>query len=110
MTALGAADARILGVAGSHQLRQAMDVHVAPIDPRDQSWEVPQPAYRVYFHDARGASYEYEVSGANVKGVLEWADAESGDRTYVLYACATMNGLGLLRLQGHDPNENVAAH
>jgi len=87
-----------------------MDVHVAPIDPRDQSWEVPQPAYRVYFHDARGASYEYEVSGVDVKSVLEWADGEKGDRTYVLYACATMNGLGLLRLQGHDPNENVAAH
>jgi hypothetical protein len=87
-----------------------LDVHVALIDPRDQSCEVPQPAYRVYFHDARGASFEYEVSGAEVKNVLEWADAEKGDRTYVLYACATTNGLGLLRLQGHDPNENVAAH
>jgi len=84
-------------------------VHVAPIDPRDQSWEVRQPAYRVYFHDARGASYEYEVSGADVKRVLEWAEAEKGERTYVLYACATMDGLGLLRLQGQDPNQNVAA-
>ena len=65
-----------------------MEVHVAPIDPRDQSWEVPQPAYRVYFHNARGASYEYEVSGADVRSVLEWAEAEKGDRTYVLYACA----------------------
>ena len=65
-TVRGAAEARVLGVAGSHQLRQAMEVHVAPIDPRDQSWEVPQPAYRVYFHNARGASYEYEVSGADV--------------------------------------------
>ncbi len=84
------------------------DVHVAPMDPRDQSWEVSQPACRVYFHDARGASSEYEVSRADVKSVLEWAEAEKGDRTYVLYACAAMNGLGFLRLHGHDPNEDAA--
>lgn len=86
-----------------------MDVQVTPIDPRDQSWEDPQPAYRVYFHNARGASYEYEVSGADVESVLEWAESEKGDRSYVLYVRATIDGIGLLRLQGHDPNDNVAA-
>jgi hypothetical protein len=95
----------VLNVADSHELRRAVDLYVAHIDPRDQSWEDPQPAYRVYFHDAQGASDEYEVSGADVQGVLEWADAERGDRTYVLYVCATINGIGLLRLQGQDPND-----
>lgn len=85
-------------------------MHVTPIDPRDQNWEVTQPAYRVYFHNALGASHEYEVSGADVKSVLAWAEAEKGDRTYVLYACATRNGLGLVRLHGHDPNEDAVAH
>jgi hypothetical protein len=82
-----------------------VDVHVAHIDPRDQGWEDPQPAYRVYFHDAHGASDEYEVTGADVQSVLEWADAEKGDRTYVLYARAVVDGIGLLRLQGQDPND-----
>lgn len=38
-----------------------MDTHVERIDPRDQTWEDSQPIYRVYFHDAVGASDEYEV-------------------------------------------------
>ena len=92
-------------MAGSRQFRHAVDVHVAHIDPRDAGWEDPQPAYRVYFHDARGASDEYEVTGADLQSVLEWADAEKGDRTYVLYACALVDGIGLLRLQGQDPND-----
>ena len=80
-------------------------MQVDGVDPRDRGWEVDEPIYRVYFHDANGASDEYEVSGADVRSVIEWADGESGDRTYVLYARVSINGLGLLRLQGHDPND-----
>ena len=80
-------------------------MHVTRIDPRDQTWEDREPSYRVYFHDARGASDEYQVSGTDVQRVLDWAEVEKGDRTYVLYACVPIDGIGLLRLQGHDPNE-----
>jgi len=75
------------------------------VDPRDQTWEVSHPSYRVHFHDAAGASDEYEVTGANVAEVLAWAEARRGDRTFVLYACVPHEGLGLLRLEGSDPNE-----
>ena len=74
-----------------------------PVDPRDQTWEVDEPAYRVHFHDGRGASDEYEVRGADVDEVLAWAEQARGGRTFVLYACVPTDGLGLVRLQGNDP-------
>jgi hypothetical protein len=81
-------------------------VNIVGIDPRDQRWEVDTPAYRVYFHDARGTSDEYELTGADVTEVLAWAEAERRGRTYVAYVCATSrDGLGLLRLAGADPND-----
>jgi hypothetical protein len=85
---------------------QSADMRSTGVDPRDQTWEVPHPKYRVYFHDASGASDEYEVEGADVPEVLAWAEAKRGDRTFLLYACVARNGPGLLRLHGHDPNEH----
>ncbi|MFT4293936.1 MAG: hypothetical protein QM582_00820 [Micropruina sp.] len=76
------------------------------IDPRDQTWEIDRPRYRVYFHDAGGASEEYELSGADVDAVLAWAEQQRGSRTYVVYACVPEDGLGLIRLVGHDPNDS----
>jgi hypothetical protein len=75
------------------------------IDPRDAAWEIPNPRYRVYFHDSKGAADEYEIQGADVSEVLAWAEENRGDRTFILYACVPQDGLGLLRLHGHDPNE-----
>lgn len=75
-----------------------------PVDPRDQTWELDRPAYRVHFHDVRGASDEYEVRGADVGEVLAWAEEQRGGRTFVLYACVPADGLGLVRLYGSDPN------
>lgn len=75
------------------------------IDPRDQTWEIKSPKYRVYFHDANGASDEYEVEGADVPEVLAWAESRRGERTFVLYVCVPHDGLGLVRLHGSDPNE-----
>lgn len=42
----------------------------------------------------------------DVGELLDWAEAEAGQRTYVLYACVSAGGLGLLRLQGHNPNDH----
>jgi hypothetical protein len=76
------------------------------VDPRDQTWELSDPVYRVYFHDEHGTSDEYELSGAaSIADVLAWAGATRGDRTFVVYACVPQDGLGLVRLHGSDPNE-----
>lgn len=78
---------------------------MSPVDPRDQTWELDRPVYRVYFHDTAGTSEEFEVTGADADEVLAWAEAGRGRGTFVLYACVPGDpGLGLVRLAGHDPN------
>jgi hypothetical protein len=42
------------------------------VDPRDQTWEIERPTYRVYFHDSDGGSTETEVAGGEVAEVLAW--------------------------------------
>lgn len=79
-----------------------MDTHA--VDPRDQTWDLDQPKYRVYFHESDGSSDEYELANADVLEVISWAEESKGDRTFVLYACVPYDGLGLLRLAGTDPN------
>lgn len=79
-----------------------MDIRA--VDPRDQTWELERPSYRVYFHDANGAQDEYEVLDTDVVEVLAWAKTKRAGRTFVLYACVPGDGLGLVRLQGSDPN------
>lgn len=81
-------------------------MEIRTVDPRDQEWVIPDPKYRVYFFDSKGASDEYELEGADVAEVLEWAETERGDRTFVLYACVPHDRSGLLRLAGHDPNDH----
>jgi hypothetical protein len=55
------------------------------VDPRDQTWEIDQPRYRVYFHGPAGASDEREITGADVAEVIAWVDSHRDARTYVLY-------------------------
>jgi hypothetical protein len=80
-------------------------MEIRSVDPRDESWLIPEPRYRVYFFDASGNSDEYEITAADVAAVSTWAEAQRDGRTFVLYACVPYNGLGLIRLTGHDPNE-----
>ena len=77
---------------------------VEGIDPRDQTWELACPSYRVCFHDSHGGQDEYEVCDGDVCDVLAWAEAQRCARTFVLYACVPGDGLGLVRLHGSDPN------
>ena len=74
-----------------------------PIDPRDETWEVRAPRYRVYFFDGT-ASDEFELDAHDVVEALAWAEDHRGRRTYALYACAPINGMGLVLLAGADPN------
>jgi len=84
------------------------NMKASAVDPRDQTWEVDRPRYRVYFHDANGASDEHEITGADVGEVIAWAEAHRGAGTYVLYVCVASNGLGLVRLAGADPNASTS--
>jgi hypothetical protein len=77
---------------------------VTEIDPRDQTWEIDAPRYRVYFHDSHGNSHEHEIAGVEVTEALAWAEHERRDRSFILYACVPHDGIGLVRLSGRDPN------
>jgi hypothetical protein len=90
-------------------------MEVRPVDPRDTTWEIDEPAYRVYFWGRVPqpvgfpmgiAAEEFEVTGADVHEVITWAEATAGsDRTYTLYALAQRpeGEVGLVRLAGTDP-------
>lgn len=74
-----------------------------PIDPRDETWEVRAPKYRVYFFDGT-ASDEFELDARDVLEALAWAEDHRGRRTYALYACVPIAGTGLVLLAGADAN------
>ena len=84
------------------------------VDPRDTTWEVWDPSYRVYFwhHQVLGgwACREYEVTGADVSAVLEWAteNARSGEKFTMFVVVAREGETGLLRLSGDDPTRNLS--
>ncbi|MBH1936065.1 hypothetical protein I5Q34_17615 [Streptomyces sp. AV19] len=75
-----------------------------PVDPRDMTWEQDQAVYRVHFWDRSAvASYEYEVTGADVGEVLGWARgrAEAEGWAFTLYVRVDGgDGPGLVRLCG----------
>src|SRR5688572_22126988 len=97
-------------------------MHVTPVDPRDASWEVDQPAYRVYFwrrpqtaHDmpvdqVMWWSDEYEITGADIDEVLAWTHASAGPHgLFTLWVVSRHGGeLGLIRLLGFEPTTTGA--
>ena len=87
--------------SGAACLDASMDA--LPVDPRDETWEVRSPKYRVYFF-AGTASNEFELDARDVVEALAWAEDNRGRRTYALYVCAAVNGMGLVLLAGADPN------
>jgi len=79
-----------------------MEAH--PIDPRDQTSEVTDPAYRVYFwSDDGAASEEWELTGTDLDEVLEWIPSRSRGRSHSLWAVVRSPGdVCLVRLRGID--------
>ena len=79
-----------------------------PVDPRDITWEVDNPIYRVTFWRMDGsASDEWRLAdAANVLDVLAWADArlEAGWTYQVFIETSAARGLGSLRLMGPNPS------
>lgn len=80
------------------------------IDPRDISWEVAYPTYRVYFWRLRDSrSDEWHLTDAvNVHDVLAWAEArvQPGWIYQVFVESTSEQGrLGTIRLLGSDPSD-----
>lgn len=94
-------------------LWQTRRVDIQHVDPRDTSWEIRAPSYRVYFRrqlmlpnvssvDAGEEADEYEISGAtDVREVLAWAEEiATPDTSYIVYGLVDPGTAppGLIRL------------
>jgi len=97
--------------------RRSVSMSVVPVDERDSSWEDPRPRFRVYLHagsrrDDRpwtgGATATYDVTGADVLQVIDWAQRQAGsDQTYAVALVGERGGRrGLTWLVGMDGNDH----
>ena len=83
-------------------------MEVRPIDPRDTEMEIDFPIFRVFFWkrqsdrpDSGFQSDEYElVNARDVHEMMQWAEANAGDRTFTAYVVVDKT---LVRLSGQDP-------
>lgn len=95
-------------------------VQIVSVDERDNNWENSNPRFRVYLHDSgaeetSGSTATYDVTGADVLQVIDWAQHQAGDsKTYavaLVYDDAYLEqlhpgtGRGLVWLIGIDGNE-----
>jgi hypothetical protein len=88
-----------------------------PVDPRDTSWEVDYPMYRVFIWSplpgpppnpplAQGwRSMEFDVTEADIDEVLAWAREQTpSDGTFTVWVRGENNGApGLYRVAGWEP-------
>ena len=88
------------------------ELRVRPVDPRDQSWELWNPRFRVYFWRSLGddacMSREFELDGGDVGAALAWAAEQAVDQEIYTVYCVVEGtaGIGLVRLTGDDPTRN----
>lgn len=65
-------------------------MHVEGVDERDNSWEDGSPRFRVYLHGSGATSTSgwtdtYDITGADVLQVIDWAQRQTADRlTYAI--------------------------
>jgi hypothetical protein len=102
-----------------------MVMHVMQVDERDSSWENDHPRFRVYLHGSGKASTvgwtdTYDITGADVLQVIDWAQRQAGDE--LTYAVALVRddpekqrrnpgySRGLVWLVGMDGNDDTAGH
>jgi hypothetical protein len=100
------------------------DVKIVQVDERDSGWEDPRPRFRVYLHGSGetstyGWTDTYDVTGADVLQVVEWAQRQAG--ASLTYAVALVVddearaqrtpgfGRGLVWLVGVDGNDTGVA-
>src|SRR5665647_1725275 len=91
------------------------EVSIAPVDERDSRWESDRPRFRVYLHGSTASSTggwtaTYDVTGADVLQVVDWAQTQAGDsHTFaVALVCddRAQGGRGLVWLVGRDGNDH----
>ncbi|MCW2765395.1 MAG: hypothetical protein JWO11_1354 [Nocardioides sp.] len=104
---------------GSCQAEYVTGIEIEQVDERDSAWEVglterdvALPRYRVYLHsspadETHGGTWAYDIVGAEVLQVIDWAQRQAGDR--LTYAVALVlddakDGRGLVWLVGMDGN------
>ncbi|WP_017934736.1 hypothetical protein [Nocardioides sp. Iso805N] len=98
-------------------------VHIEQVDERDSNWENDEPRFRVYLHGSGDSSTygwtdTYDITGADVLQVIDWAQKQAGDS--LTYAVALVyddnaedernpgRGRGLVWLVGMDGNDTAA--
>ncbi|WP_110182898.1 hypothetical protein [Nocardioides solisilvae] len=96
-------------------------MRVVEVDERDSAWEDDGPRFRVYLHSSGedatfGSTATYDVTGADVLQVVDWAQRVAGeDLTYAVAlvrdeprtyeAPGTPPRRGLVWLVGRDGND-----
>jgi hypothetical protein len=97
-------------------------VEITQVDERDSSWEDHGPRFRVYLHrdpgphaPAGGSTDTYDITGADVAQVIDWAQRRAGDvQTYSIALVRDDGdaerrdpdaGRGLVWLLGVDGND-----
>lgn len=97
-------------------------MQVMQVDERDSGWEDPHPRFRVYLHrsgetSTRGWTDTYDITGADVLQVINWAQRRAGHE--LTYAVALVRdgseqerrnpgfGRGLVWLVGRDGNDST---
>lgn len=97
------------------------DVQIVQVDERDGGWEHGGPRFRVYLHGSgesstHGWTDTYDITGADVLQVIDWAERQAGDS--LTYAIALVyddaaqeqlnpgSGRGLVWLIGMDGNDH----
>lgn len=75
-----------------------------PVDPRDETLEVDDPRYRVYFWTGSSSSDEWELTETDLDEVLVWVSQNANGRTHSLWIVLDHgDGIELVRLRGIDP-------
>jgi hypothetical protein len=83
-------------------------VNARPIDPRDQTWELWEPTYRVYLWEREPGtgwrSAEFELSDCDGGEAMHWAKDAANGRVFTVYAVVRDDrGVGLIRVAGDEP-------
>ena len=99
-------------------------VQIKQVDERDNNWEDGRPRFRVYLHGSGesstyGSTDTYDVTGADVLQVIDWAQRQAG--ASLTYAVALVyddvdkerlhpgHGRGLVWLVGMDGNDRATS-
>lgn len=59
-------------------------IEIEQVDERDSNWEDYEPRFRVYLHGSgeqstKGWTDTYDITGADVLQVIDWAQRQAGD-------------------------------